>query len=81
MKRLADRDDVTVVMATPVPELVEGLAHRILILRDGTVGAYDTPDGLRKQVGCDGPLEEVLEQLIDPQTLANLDRYFEEAPK
>lgn len=77
MKWLAERSDVTVVMATPVPELVEGLAHRLVVLRDGQIMAHETPDGLRKQTGCSGPLQEVLERLIHPQTLADIERYFE----
>jgi len=77
MKWLAERSDVTVVMATPVPELVEGLAHRLVVLRDGQVTAHDTPDALREQTGCPGPLQEVLERLIHPQTLDDIERYFE----
>jgi ABC-2 type transport system ATP-binding protein len=76
--RLAERADVTVVMATPVPEIVEGLAHRVAVLREGELVAYDTPDGLRELTGCPGPLQEVLERLINPQTLENIERYFEE---
>ncbi len=75
--RLAAREDVTVVIAAPVPELLEGLAHRIAILRDGKLAAFDTVDGLRKQAGCDGPLEEALERLIDPHTMENVAHYFE----
>lgn len=41
MKWLADRGDVTVVMATPVPELVEELAHRVVVLVRGEVVAYE----------------------------------------
>lgn len=77
--RLAERADVTVVMATPVPEIVEGLAHRIAVLREGELVAYDTPDGLRELTGCSGPLQEALERLINPQTLENIERYFEGA--
>ncbi len=79
--RLAQRDDVTIVVATPVPELMEEIAHRMAVLRDGRIAAYDTADGLRQSTGCDGPLEEVLGRLIDPDTLDALDRYFEGQPK
>ena len=77
MQRLAERSDVTVVMATPVPELVEGLAHRVAVIRDGVLAAFDTPDGLRQLTGCNGSLQEVLEHLISPETLANIDAYLE----
>jgi ABC-2 type transport system ATP-binding protein len=76
--RLAERADVTVLMATPVPEIVEGLARRVAVLRNGQIAAFDTPDGLRKVTGCSGSLQEVLEHLISPQTLKNIERYFEE---
>ena len=77
--RLADRADVTVLMATPVPEIVEGLARRVAVLRKGEIAAFDTPAGLRELTGCSGSLQEVLERLISPQTIENIERYFEEA--
>jgi len=81
LQRLASRNDATIVMTTPVPELVEELAHRICILRDGQIIACDTADGLRGQTGCSGPLSEVLERLIHPQTLDNIEQYFQGATK
>jgi len=68
----------TVVISTPIPELVEEVADRILILRDGQKVAFDTLDALREQTGCDGSLAEVLQRLVHPQTLDHLERYFEE---
>jgi len=79
--RLAQRSDVTVVIATPVPELVEEIANRVVVLREGQLIAYDTPDGLRKSTGVDGPLEEVLEHLLHPETLEHIEHYFEERPR
>ncbi len=78
LKRLAERKDVTVVMAVPVPELVEPLAHKIAIVADGQILAYDTADGLRRQSGCSGTLTEVLEQLIHPDVVNNIDKYLQE---
>lgn len=77
LKRLAERDDVTVVMAVPVPELVDGLADRIAIIQNGQILACDTTDGLRKITGIDGTLGEVLERLIHPEGPKNLENYFE----
>jgi ABC-type multidrug transport system ATPase subunit len=77
LKRLADRKDVTVVMAVPVPELVEGLAHKIAILARGQVLAYDTAEGLRKKAGCEGRLPEVLEKLIHPEVFKNIETYLQ----
>jgi ABC-type multidrug transport system ATPase subunit len=77
LARLAAQRDVTVVMATPVPELVEELSDRIVVIKEGQVLAYDTIEGLRARADCSGPLGEVLERLIHPHTLDNIQQYFE----
>jgi ABC-2 type transport system ATP-binding protein len=85
LQRLAERQDVTVVMTTPVPEIVDQLAAgeapplRIAILREGEIVAFDSPAGLRRGTGCEGPLQEVLQRLMHPRTLAHIEQYFEEA--
>lgn len=68
----------TVVMSTPIPELVEEMANRVVVLREGRIVALDTLEGLRQRTECRGPLSEVLGRLIHPQTMENLERYFEE---
>jgi ABC-type multidrug transport system ATPase subunit len=75
--RLATRADVTVVMATPVPQLVEGLAHRIAVIKQGEIAAFDSIEGLRRLAGHDGPLDEVLQRLISPESARNIEHYFE----
>ncbi|MBN1437148.1 MAG: ABC transporter ATP-binding protein [Sedimentisphaerales bacterium] len=77
LKRLADRKDVTVVMAVPVPELVESLAHKIAIVVKGEILAYDTADGLRETAGCSGALPNVLEKLIHPDVFENIEDYLQ----
>jgi ABC-type multidrug transport system ATPase subunit len=77
LQRLAERDDLTVVMTTPVPELVEEVADRIAIVRDGELVAFDTADGLRWHTGTDGSLAEVLQRLLNPETLTNIEHYFD----
>ena len=67
----------TVIMSTPVAELVEELAHRIVVLQDGRVTAFDSVEGLRRQTGCNGPLAEVFERLVHPHTTDNLREYFD----
>jgi ABC-type multidrug transport system ATPase subunit len=80
LQHLARRDDVTVVMATPVPELVEELADRVAVIREGRIAAYDTIDGLRRQTGLpDARVDEVYERLVSPQTARNIEHYFEGA--
>jgi len=76
LNHLAERDDVTILMATQLPEIAEGLAHRIAVLRNGELIAFATVDGLRAATGCGGSLQDVLEQLIHPETLERIDRYF-----
>lgn len=81
LQRLAERQDATIVMTTPVPEVVEELAHRIVVMREGQVVAYDTAQGLRRLAQCAGPLAEALERLLHPQTLDNVEHYFDETPQ
>ena len=76
LKSLADRQDVTVLMAVPVPELVEGLAHRIAVVAHGELIAYNSADGLRQDTGVSGDLADVLEKLINPDTFNKLDAYL-----
>lgn len=78
LRHLVDRTGATVVMTTPVPELLEELADSIVILRQGEIVAHETADGLRRLVQCNGMLDEVIARLIHPRTLDNLARYFEE---
>lgn|ERR1043166_99040 len=76
LKHLADRADVTVVMASQIPELVEHLAHRIAILGGTRLIAYDTVEGLRAQTGCTGSLLEVFEKVVSPQSGEHIESYF-----
>lgn len=81
MRRLAARREATIVMTTPVPALVAEVATRVLALREGRVALDATLDEI--QARCGGvALEEALRQLVFPETVDNLRRYFEagEAP-
>jgi ABC-type multidrug transport system ATPase subunit len=78
LRYLVDTNSATVVMTTPVPELVEELADRIVVVGDGQVLACDTAEGLRRRTECSGALDEVLARLIHPQTLSNIREYFED---
>jgi ABC-type multidrug transport system ATPase subunit len=77
VQHLAKREDVTIVMTTPVPELVEELADRVIIIRNGELAAFDTVANLREQSGTSGSLADVLQKMLNPETQANLDYYFE----
>ena len=71
----AQRGDRTVLMATPVPELVEEVADRVAVIADGRIIADDTLDGLRRQTGG-ASLAESFERLASSKTLEKIDRYF-----
>jgi ABC-2 type transport system ATP-binding protein len=70
--------DATIVMATPVPELVEEVADRIAMLREGRIVAFDTLANLRRQAGTEGRLDEVYERIASPHTQAKVESYFRE---
>jgi ABC-type multidrug transport system ATPase subunit len=76
LRRLVEQNGATVVMTAPVPELVEELADRVLILRAGQVAAFDAPAELRRQAGDVATLAEALERLVDTDTVENLAAYF-----
>ena len=77
LKRLAADDEVTVVMTTPVPELVEELAHRIAIIRDGRLVAYATPQEIKEQSNAP-TFDEALQRLLYPETKDVVADYFGE---
>jgi ABC-type multidrug transport system ATPase subunit len=68
----------TIVFTSPVPELVEEVATRIIVLHDGRILAFDTLDGLQRLSGHRGGLNQVLQRLIFPDTNQKLDDYFQE---
>jgi ABC-type multidrug transport system ATPase subunit len=70
--------DATIVMATPVPELVEEVADRIAMLRDGRIVAFDTLANLRRQAGTEGRLDEIYERIASPHTYQKVEGYFRE---
>jgi ABC-type multidrug transport system ATPase subunit len=80
LRHLVDRRGATVVLSSPVPELIAEIADRILILKDGEILAFDTLDGLQRRAGTRGNLGQVLEHLIFPETTRNLALYFEDYP-
>ena len=77
-QRHAQRKELTIVLTSPVPELVEEIATRIVIISHGEVLAFDTLDGLQRMTGCRGSLADVLERLVFPETNRKLDEYFQE---
>ncbi len=78
IQRLTRRQKSTIVLTSPVPELVEEIATRIMVVRDGEVAAFDTLDGLKGMAGHRGRLGEVLEKFMFPETNVKLESYFQE---
>lgn len=80
LQRLVIQQRRTVVLTTPVPELVQEIADRLVVVRDGTIVADGSLHDLRREAGT-GSLEDVLERVIFPDTLENIEAYFEAESK
>jgi len=65
-------------MAVPVPELVEPLADKVVILADGEVIAYDTPKAIIQRAGGNTSLSEALEKFAHPDKVNTIDQYLKE---
>jgi ABC-2 type transport system ATP-binding protein len=74
----ARRKVSTIVLTSPVPELVEEITTRVIVLRNGEILAFDTIDGLQRLTGHRGSLGAVLERLIFPDTSQRLATYFQD---
>ncbi len=80
LTRLKGEGGTTIVMTTPVPELVDQLADRVAIISHGELSAYDTPEGLRHAAGSGVSLAEALQKLVFPESGERLRHYFEDGP-
>ena len=78
LQNQARRKVSTIVLTSPVPELVEEIATRVVVLKNGEVLAFDSVDGLQRMTGHRGPLGAVLERLIFPDTGRKLEAYFQD---
>ncbi|NQZ67926.1 MAG: ABC transporter ATP-binding protein [Lentisphaeria bacterium] len=75
LKELADNKDKTVLMAVPVPELVEPIADRVAIMHEGEIIACDSPANLCKENNCE-TLNDVLEHYLNPDMESILEGYL-----
>lgn len=80
LRRLALEEGRTIVVTTPVPELVQEIADRIVVVRNGQITADGTFEDLRRSAGGTGSLDDVLERIIFPETLEYIEQYFAEEP-
>lgn len=72
--KLRAGDERTILLATPVPELVDEIADRVAVLRDGAIVAYDSPAKLAKESGTG--LEQTLQRMLSPDSIQFLDSYL-----
>ena len=77
LKRLSIERKATIVMTAPVPELVEQLATRVIVLREGEVVADGTVAELKSNARA-ASLAQALETLFFPDTSERIDGYFGE---
>lgn len=75
LRHLTERTDRTVVMSTPVPELVEEVADEILILSEGRILIHDSIDNVKKSCNA-ASLDDALRELVFPETQSELRDYF-----
>jgi ABC-2 type transport system ATP-binding protein len=66
----------TVLLTSPVAEIVEEIADRVVVLADGEILAFDSIDGLRQRTGTTGSLNDALERLLYSETTHKLDDYL-----
>ena len=79
LRRRTSVDNKTVVFTTPVPELVEGTADRLIVLQEGKVAADERLADLRARTG-NASVTQPLQTMFFEKTLNKLDRYFGEEP-
>jgi ABC-type multidrug transport system ATPase subunit len=68
----------TIVLTSPVPEVIEEIATRFVVLRHGELIAFDTLEGLQCLAENRGSLGGVLERLIFPETTQKVDTYLQD---
>ncbi len=76
LKRLADKTDVTIVMATQLSEIAMALASRIALIKDGRIHMIDSPDKIIASQPGAANLEEAVERHLNPEALAGLEKYL-----
>lgn len=78
LKRRVQEKQHCVILSSPVPEIVEEIADRIVILKEGTIAASESMEGLRQKSGIPGTLGQILEQMLYPEVQHQINTYFSE---
>ena len=77
LRHRVEKKNGTVVITSPVAELVEEVADRICVLQNGEVVAFDSPGNLKANSGCTGSLGEALQSIMKSETMDRLEAYLE----
>lgn len=77
LQRLAEADDRTVIFSTPVPELIEGIADRVIVLKQGQIAEIGTPSELVAAAEGAKSLTEALVKLSHWEASDGVDRYLD----
>lgn len=77
LERLALDENRTIVVTTPVPELVQEIADRIIVVKHGQIVLDGTFEDLRRAAGGNGTLDDILERVLFPETMEYIEQYFE----
>lgn len=75
LRHLTEREDRTVVLTSPVPELVEEVADEVLILKEGRILQHDSVQNVKDAVNAES-LDQALRKLVFPETDGELQDYF-----
>ncbi|HUG17635.1 MAG TPA: ABC transporter ATP-binding protein [Planctomycetaceae bacterium] len=78
LRRLSLERGRTVVLTSPVPELVVEVADRLIVIEKGRVSINGTLEELKRETGHTGSMNQMLHEVIFPETLVNIDAYFAE---
>jgi len=78
IQRMSKRYGTTIVLTSPVPELVEEIATRIMVIREGEIAAFDTLESIKSLAGHRGRLGDALERFMFPETSEKLEGYFQD---
>lgn len=79
LRNLCDQQDATVVITAPVPEILEELVTRVIVLHDGEILFDESPDDLKAKAGYVRTLADALGKLAFPETQTNINAYLEKS--
>jgi ABC-type multidrug transport system ATPase subunit len=76
LQRQSKVEGRTIVLTSPVPELVAEVADRLIVIREGAIALEGSIEEIRRQTGYTGSVEEMLNDAIFPESRENVAAYF-----